>query len=104
MTSFAGTGAPFAGTTTPLAGTPTNPLDEVGTFLRRVCAALADLPLTTFLNEAVLPYETDEVTRLIIDGHDAGAEPVAVVLRRQDRQAPERQHGARRIPERGERR
>ncbi|MGA0557398.1 ethanolamine ammonia-lyase subunit EutB [Larkinella sp. VNQ87] len=33
--------------------------------------ALADLPLTTFLNEAVVPYETDEVTRLILDTHDA---------------------------------
>lgn len=31
---------------------------------------LADLPLTTFLNEVVIPYETDEVTRLIIDSHD----------------------------------
>ncbi|MFN3988122.1 MAG: ethanolamine ammonia-lyase subunit EutB [Rhodocyclaceae bacterium] len=35
--------------------------------------ALADLPLTTFLNEAVVPYEDDEVTRLIIDRHDAAA-------------------------------
>src|ERR1700712_5448795 len=35
--------------------------------------ALADLPLTTFLNEAVVPYESDEVTRLIIDSHDAQA-------------------------------
>jgi ethanolamine ammonia-lyase large subunit len=35
--------------------------------------ALADLPLTTFLREAVVPYETDEVTRLIIDTHDAAA-------------------------------
>ena len=35
--------------------------------------ALADLPLTTFLNEAVVPYETDEVTRLIIDTHDKAA-------------------------------
>jgi ethanolamine ammonia-lyase large subunit len=35
--------------------------------------ALAELPLTTFLNEAVVPYETDEVTRLIVDGHDGGA-------------------------------
>ncbi len=35
--------------------------------------ALADLPLTAFLNEAVIPYESDEVTRLILDGHDAGA-------------------------------
>ena len=40
--------------------------------------ALADLPLRQFLNEAVVPYETDEVTRLIIDHHDAGAfAPVA---------------------------
>ncbi|WP_138993513.1 ethanolamine ammonia-lyase subunit EutB [Larkinella sp. C7] len=35
--------------------------------------ALADLPLTTFLNEAVIPYETDEITRLILDTHDANA-------------------------------
>ncbi len=33
--------------------------------------ALADLPLNTFLNQVVVPYESDEVTRLIIDGHDA---------------------------------
>ena len=40
--------------------------------------ALADLPLTAFLNEAVIPYETDEVTRLIVDRHDATAfRPVA---------------------------
>ncbi|MDB5950081.1 MAG: eutB [Massilia sp.] len=35
--------------------------------------ALADLPLSTFLNDLVVPYETDEVTRLIVDSHDAGA-------------------------------
>lgn len=35
--------------------------------------ALAELPLARFLDEAVVPYETDEVTRLIIDGHDAAA-------------------------------
>ncbi|HEX4356360.1 MAG TPA: ethanolamine ammonia-lyase subunit EutB [Pseudonocardia sp.] len=34
---------------------------------------LADLPLSTFLRELVVPYEDDEVTRLIIDGHDAEA-------------------------------
>ena len=34
---------------------------------------LAELPLTTFLNEAVVPYEDDEVTRLIFDSHDAAA-------------------------------
>jgi len=35
--------------------------------------ALADLPLRIFLNEAVIPYETDDVTRLILDTHDAKA-------------------------------
>ncbi|MDB5520519.1 MAG: Ethanolamine ammonialyase heavy chain [Tardiphaga sp.] len=33
--------------------------------------ALADVPLTQFLTETVVPYEDDEVTRLIQDGHDA---------------------------------
>jgi len=32
--------------------------------------ALADVPLKTFLNETVIPYEEDEITRLIIDSHD----------------------------------
>jgi ethanolamine ammonia-lyase large subunit len=35
--------------------------------------ALADLPLHHFLDETLVPYEEDEVTRLIIDGHDAEA-------------------------------
>ena len=35
--------------------------------------ALADLPLTRFLTEAVVPYEKDAVTRLIFDSHDARA-------------------------------
>jgi ethanolamine ammonia-lyase large subunit len=35
--------------------------------------ALADLPLATFLSEAVVPYETDEVTRLIVNSHDRAA-------------------------------
>ena len=35
--------------------------------------ALADLPLKQFLNEAVVAYESDEVTRLIVDSHDAAA-------------------------------
>jgi ethanolamine ammonia-lyase large subunit len=34
---------------------------------------LADLPLNTFLNDAIIPYETDEITRLIMDSHDAAA-------------------------------
>ncbi len=32
--------------------------------------ALADLPLKAFLHEQVVPYEQDEVTRLIVDSHD----------------------------------
>jgi ethanolamine ammonia-lyase large subunit len=42
---------------------------------RRVAAraALADLPLREFLSETLVPYETDEVTRLIIDTHDTAA-------------------------------
>jgi len=35
--------------------------------------ALADLPLRAFLQEALVPYENDEVTRLIIDTHDPAA-------------------------------
>jgi ethanolamine ammonia-lyase large subunit len=35
--------------------------------------ALAELPLRTFLHDVVIPYEEDEVTRLIIDTHDAQA-------------------------------
>ena len=34
---------------------------------------LADVPLKQFLTEAVIPYESDEVTRLILDTHDATA-------------------------------
>jgi ethanolamine ammonia-lyase large subunit len=46
-----------------------------GSMAERVAAqmALADLPLNTFLSEAVVPYEADEITRLIIDTHDARA-------------------------------
>ena len=35
--------------------------------------ALADLPLTAFLSDTVVPYEDDEVTRLIMDEHDRQA-------------------------------
>src|SRR5262249_59012655 len=35
--------------------------------------ALANVPLTQFLEETVIPYEEDEVTRLILDGHDTAA-------------------------------
>ena len=35
--------------------------------------ALADVPLKQFLTEAVIPYESDDVSRLIIDRHDPAA-------------------------------
>ncbi len=35
--------------------------------------ALAEVPLQRFLEEPLVPYETDEVTRLIFDRHDAVA-------------------------------
>jgi len=35
--------------------------------------ALADVPLKQFLEETVVPYDDDDVTRLIIDSHDAPA-------------------------------
>ncbi|WP_089100060.1 ethanolamine ammonia-lyase subunit EutB [Streptomyces hyaluromycini] len=47
---------------------------------QRVAArwALAEVPLATFLTEPVIPYEDDDVTRLILDTHDAAAfAPVA---------------------------
>jgi ethanolamine ammonia-lyase large subunit len=46
-----------------------------GSERERVAAqqVLADLPLRTFLDEHVVPYEADEVTRLIVDSHDAAA-------------------------------
>ena len=45
------------------------------TNLQRVAAqwVLADVPLKQFLIEVLIPYEKDEVTRLIIDGHDQQA-------------------------------
>ena len=44
----------------------------------RAQIALADLPLKAFLAEPLIPYEDDEVTRLICDSHDSAAfAPVA---------------------------
>ncbi|MES1972125.1 MAG: ethanolamine ammonia-lyase subunit EutB [Pseudomonadota bacterium] len=34
---------------------------------------LADLPLATFLEDLLIPYEADEVSRLIVDSHDRTA-------------------------------
>jgi ethanolamine ammonia-lyase large subunit len=53
-----------------------------GSAAERVAAqmALADVPLATILAEPIVPYETDEVTRLIIDTHDHAAfTPVAAL-------------------------
>jgi ethanolamine ammonia-lyase large subunit len=46
-----------------------------GSAQERVAArtVLADVPLTRFLEEPLIPYEDDDVTRLILDGHDAAA-------------------------------
>ena len=42
--------------------------------------ALANVPLKTFLDDAVIPYESDDVTRLILDTHDRAAfEPVSAL-------------------------
>jgi ethanolamine ammonia-lyase large subunit len=65
--------------------TPARSGDELagiaaGSAQERVAAqiALADLPLRAFLNEAVVPYETDDITRLILDTHEPAAfAPVA---------------------------
>lgn len=45
------------------------------TYAERMAArmCLAQVPLKTFLQELLIPYEADEVTRLIIDTHDAQA-------------------------------
>ncbi len=45
------------------------------TYEERVAAqmALAEVTLKTFINEALVPYEDDEVTRLIIDEHNTSS-------------------------------
>jgi ethanolamine ammonia-lyase large subunit len=45
------------------------------TYAERMAArmCLAQVPLKTFLQELLIPYESDEVTRLIIDTHDQQA-------------------------------
>jgi ethanolamine ammonia-lyase large subunit len=60
--------------------TPARSGDELagiaaGSAEERVAAQmiLADLPLAAFLNEPLIPYESDEVTRLIFDTHDTSA-------------------------------
>jgi ethanolamine ammonia-lyase large subunit len=51
-----------------------------GSYEERVAAqmTLADVPLRNFLNEVLVPYEDDEISRLIIDSHDGVAfEPIS---------------------------
>jgi ethanolamine ammonia-lyase large subunit len=45
------------------------------TYAERMAArmCLADIPLKHFLEELLIPYEDDEVTRLIVDSHDQNA-------------------------------
>ncbi|RJF96132.1 ethanolamine ammonia-lyase subunit EutB [Noviherbaspirillum saxi] len=45
------------------------------TYEERVAArmALAEVPLSSFLEQPLIPYESDEITRLIIDTHDQQA-------------------------------
>ncbi len=45
--------------------------DQLAGIAAQMC--LAEVPLKQFLNEALIPYEQDEVTRLILDEHDAAA-------------------------------
>ncbi len=79
--TLAGTGYTFDGLVELMAkATPRRSGDELAgcaaaSDAERAAAqwALADVELSTFLSEALVPYETDEVTRLIMDSHDAEA-------------------------------
>ena len=78
---LAGTSYQFDGIVDLLAkATPQRSGDELsgcaaGSDAERAAAqwALADVPMDTFLEDHVLPYDTDEVTRLIVDSHDPAA-------------------------------
>ncbi|WP_420226885.1 ethanolamine ammonia-lyase subunit EutB [Pigmentiphaga litoralis] len=80
-TSFASLGYVFPDLKTLMAkATPARSGDQLAglgasTYEERMAAriALADVPLRDFLQNALIPYEIDEVTRLIIDTHDAAA-------------------------------
>ncbi|WP_459547109.1 ethanolamine ammonia-lyase subunit EutB [Nocardia sp. X0981] len=76
-----GTGYRFEGLVDVLAkATPRRSGDELAgcaaaTDAERAAAqwVLAEIPLTEFLEQPVVPYESDEVTRLVLDGHDRAA-------------------------------
>ena len=79
--TLAGTTYEFDGLVDLMAkATPRRSGDELsgcaaGSDAERAAAAwqLADVDLSTFLDELLVPYETDEVTRLIVDSHDRAA-------------------------------
>ncbi len=84
--TLAGTSHVFADLKTLLArATPLRSGDQLAGIAaasasERVAAqmALADLPLRSLVDEPVIPYEDDDVTRLILDDHDSAAfAPVA---------------------------
>jgi ethanolamine ammonia-lyase large subunit len=52
-----------------LAGIAAGSAEEIAA--ARIC--LADVPLKTFLDDLLVPYEQDEITRLIVDTHDRAA-------------------------------
>ena len=85
---IAGTRYSFDGLKTLLArASPRRSGDELAglaadTDTERVAArtALADVPLAAFLEDLVVPYEIDEVSRLIVDTHDRAAfAPIAAL-------------------------
>lgn len=81
QTDLTGTRFTFADMRTLLAAAGTDRSGDrlaglaAGSDLERVAARyiLADLPLKVFLEDLVVPYESDEVTRLIVDTFDAEA-------------------------------
>ena len=86
MSAFSATGQTFADLRELLAkATPLRSGDQLAGVAaanarERVAAQtiLADVPLTRFLEEPLIPYEDDEVTRLILDTHDRSAfQPIA---------------------------
>ena len=81
VSDLAGTRHSFASLTALLAvATPPRSGDQLAGIAansaeQRVAAryALANLPLGTFLEDLVVPYESDEISRLIVDTHDGAA-------------------------------
>ncbi|MGE0310285.1 MAG: ethanolamine ammonia-lyase subunit EutB [Lautropia sp.] len=80
-TTLAGNGFQFPDLRTVLAkASPDRSGDHLagiaaGSALERMAArhVLADLPLAHVLQEPVVPYESDDITRLVLDTHDAAA-------------------------------